>query len=116
MRLVLVKEGEWGRLSSKRGDYDLQIELYTDYSSEFADVLLAETLADALKIIKSHGVEVVVFISRGMISDARMLKLSYPDLKVILLTGLPNWRETSGVIVVNKWDLTYKLWKQAVLN
>ena len=103
-KVIIVNEGEWGMLSSKRGDYNSWVKIIQRRVSESAEVVTVGSLDDAIPIIEEIEVAGIIFISRSMIEEARQIKRSNPTIRVILLTGLLDWNEDSGVIVIDKSD------------
>ena len=100
-RVVIVSEGEWGKVTPL--EYEEQVQQFArtferatgyTFSSSSRTELLAEsvqvvaTAKEASELVRANTVDVVVFISRSMISEARELKKARPRLKVVVLTGL----------------------------
>ena len=100
-RVVIVSEGEWGKVTPL--EYEEQAQQFArtfecvtgcTFSSSSRTELLAEfvqvvaTAKEASELVRANAVDVVVFISRSMISEARELKKARSRLKVVVLTGL----------------------------
>jgi len=103
-KVLIVKEGEWGLLSSERGDYDAWAGLVQRKVSESAEAVTVNSFDDAQTLIGWGGIDKVIFLTRGMIDKARQVKQAYPDIRVVVFTGLYNWEETSGVVVIDKME------------
>ena len=100
-RVVIVSEGGWGKVTPL--EYEEQAQQFArtfecvtgcTFSSSSRTELLAEfvqvvaTAKEASELVRANAVDVVVFISRSMISEARELKKARSRLKVVVLTGL----------------------------
>lgn len=78
-----------------------------------AEVEVMETANDALRLIMGEKIDVLVFISRGMMTKARKIKKEYPKLKIVLFTGLIPDEE---IILVSKgWLLGVKETQRIIL-
>jgi hypothetical protein len=86
-RVVIVKQGHWGDM--QEGEYEALISLLERVvENKGVEVKLAPTFADAQDLLKKEEVSSLVFISRGMLPEARQIKDSYPKLRVVVFTGL----------------------------
>lgn len=111
-QVVVVREGEWGFMSQSKGDYNHWFGRLSSWTKGVADLTFVETVRD-FDMYRAKT-DVVVFVSRGMREQARVLKSSYPDLTVILLTGLPDWKERTGVVVLDKAVITKEEWLKTI--
>ncbi|MDO8436179.1 MAG: hypothetical protein Q7S82_02220 [bacterium] len=111
-KVVIVTEGEWGGMSHLKGDYDPFIQRIQKIienaettnifgkKEKSATIELVETFKDALAKVENGRVDVLVFISRGMLSHARLLsKTNLRKIKIVLFTELVPDDE---VIIVEK--------------
>ena len=97
-RVVIVDEGRWGMAIKK--DYDGVVKaikwmleratkkIFGKEGKRAGFVKVVDTTEMVLEMIKSNDVDVLIFNSRSMISEAREIKRKYRHLKVIVLTGL----------------------------
>lgn len=106
-RVIIVGEGTWGQATP--GDYKDLVELFRDslggavdsYSIPGSDqaenekifrVEVVATAVEAEQIIKSAAlnqpIEKVIFVSRGMELIAERLAATYPQIRVIIFSGL----------------------------
>ena len=97
-RVVIVDEGRWGMATKK--DYDGVVrtikwmleratkKIFGQEKKRAGFVKVVDTTEMVLEMIKSNDVDVLIFNSRSMISEAREIKRKYRHLKVIVLTGL----------------------------
>ena len=109
-RVVIVKEGEWGTLRQARGDYNAWIGLLERAIKDAGDeatVDLIRTFMEAEAEVKKGRVDVLVFISRGMINVAEKIKKAWPALRVVIFSGLPPQEEclTQEIVLVDKADI-----------
>lgn len=87
MKVVIVKEGRWGSVSP--GDYSRVIKMCERIlRGAGAEVCIVETAQDAREILRLGKVVSVIFVSRGAYPEAGSLAKDFPDLKVIILSGL----------------------------
>lgn len=101
-KVFIVNEGEWGDARHARGDYDAWVrtlesvlarsEKKAPGSSQVerrTDVEVVSRWRDGLAKAKPYVPNAtLVFISRGMLSEAEQAKKEVPHLKVVLFTGL----------------------------
>ena len=98
-KVVIVREGSWGSIT--REEYDDWLSTFSgavknmehkDYHTEkvekIADVVIVDTLEQAIKLLSERRVDILFFISRGIIQRAKEVKQKYPDVPMYLLTGL----------------------------
>lgn len=109
-KVIIVREGHWGL--TREGDYGTIIEMIKRFiEAQGAEVKMAETFDLALRQIEREKVDVVVFITRGMIRRARKLKDQYPKLRVVIFSSaLPQEGEEpflslKGLTLADKNDL-----------
>ncbi len=112
--VLIVAEGSWGRMKEGDKGYKEEIQYYTTFleaaksprlgggEEKAATVKVVPTAEVAEEMIKSGGVDAVVFISRGMEVVAEQFAGAYPETRIVVFTGLiPKGK----VIWVNKiWD------------
>lgn len=109
-KIVIVKEGSWGSLT--RQEYENWVDLVkrimegaeevnplTHQKEKAAEVEVVETLSDALKQLGTT--DILVFVTRGMLSEARKVKRGHPRVKVVLFTGLIPDDEV--ILVSKRW-------------
>ena len=105
-KVIIVKQGYWGDM--REGEYEAMISLLERRSvDEGVEVKLAPTFADAQDLLKQEEASSLVFISRGMLHEARQIKDNYPKLRVVVFTGLlPEPEEypfsLEGLVLVDK--------------
>ena len=114
--VVIVREGTWGRLTQEDKDRDVAMHkrvletpifrfripglLPKGKEEQRADVEIVATTDDARKRLATHPkVDVVFFDSAVNIPAARALKLEYPKLTVVVLTGMIPKEE---VLILNR--------------
>lgn len=73
----------------------------TDKEIPAAEVETVETVEDARERLSRGGVDVLVFNSRSQISAARELKRAFPNVPIIVMTGLIPKEEV--IIVCKSW-------------
>lgn len=87
MKVIIVKEGQWGSVPPR--DYSRVIGMCERLlKGAGAEVCIVETAQDAREILRLGKVVSVIFISRGAYPEAGILAKDFPDLKVIILSGL----------------------------
>lgn len=124
-RVIIVKEGEWGMLSTEKGDYDAWLgilqravedavaESLDGKKLKMATVEVVDTLNEALEKLRNGRIDAIVFNSRGMLDQARKIKREHRNTKVIVFTGLIPDDE---VILVDKgWLLDKKQIQRIIL-
>ncbi len=99
-KVIIVKEGEWGTLSTKKGDYDSWLSILQEAvedavregpggkKEKVATVEVVDTLDEALKKLQNERIDAIVFKSRGMLNEARKIKQEHRRTRVIVFTGL----------------------------
>ncbi len=125
--VVIVNAGGWGGLSAEKGSYDAFVETLREIvdraerrSSSFsgettyrvAEAHVTRSVEEVLKKLDGHGV--LVFVTRGMLGEARRIKREYPNIRVVVLTGdIPD----DDVIVVSKrWILSNEQLERVILG
>ena len=108
-RVVIVRQGIWGEPTS-RDDYDAWVKFIERAIKEVlakATVRRVETFKEAEMAVQGGMVDVLVFVSPEMIPVAGKIKETYPDLRVVLFSGLPTKEEdlTKPLIFVKKADV-----------
>ncbi len=105
-RVVLINEGSWGSVSSE--SYRRLLESIRglmkmlkspDGKNDLAEAEICELKEAEKKIKEGETVDFLIFNSRGMLDVARRIKKEYPQLKVVVLTGLLPEEE---VILIDK--------------
>lgn len=113
--IAIVNEGEWGIQRREGGDYDIfnryLVDLFKagENGETEGRVKVIATTDQALLEIKTQGADsgaVLVFTTRGMLERARLVKQEHPDLRVAILTGLPDGIDDSDLVVIDKINLT----------
>ncbi len=92
-KVAIVNAGGFGAHHADRGSYDSMVEsiqLHLERAKDSqdrpsAEVAVVATTTDALKWIWGRGV--IVYVTKGMIREARKVAAENPEVKVILLTG-----------------------------
>lgn len=115
-KVIIVNAGGFGELSAKKGDYDgiiapIKEALEEEQESSFgtgkekpAEVTVVKTLKEAEEKVAFGSLgyaNVVVFITRGMLSEAKKIKATYPRVKVVVMTGL--LPEDEVVLIDKTW-------------
>lgn len=113
-KVVIVNAGGRLSLSAGKGDYDNIVESLLRQidgfeSSNHCDVVNSVEAARGLLNIT----DVVIFVTAGLLSEARRIKQSHPRIRVIVLTGLIPEDE---VILLSKLWLTPDLIRDAVMG
>lgn len=111
-KALIVTEGQWGiavkedyqRIADSMKESIERREIERNGRKEkLAVVDVISTLVEAEKMIRdapvNDRVDVLFFLSRGAISQARAIKKKYPLLLVVVLTGLVPEDE---IVIVNK--------------
>lgn len=111
-RVLIVLEGQWGiateedykRIARSMKESIERREVVKDGKKErLATVIIVGTLGEAEKILQdmpiNYRIDVLFFLSRSAISQARAIKKKYPLLLVVVLTGLVPEDE---IVIVNK--------------
>lgn len=124
-KVVIVREGGWGDLDSKKGSYDTYIAFLkrTIESAEEKDIptgkmqKVAEVeIIDDLAMVSarlSGSIDTLIFLSRGMLYSARKIKETHPQLKIVVFTGLIPDEE---IIIIDKgWSLNPKQIQKVIL-
>ena len=122
-QVVIVNAGGWGSLSAEKGDYDEFVgylqrildaaeEKVRERLEKAAEVHVVRSVKEALDILDGHGV--LVFMTRGMLGEARRIKARYEKMVVVVLTGLI---PSDEVIILSKgWDLAMNQLQRAILD
>ena len=122
--VVVVDNGEWGQMRRAEGDYDV----FTDFvrkmfsgrgkEDEGQAMVVADTpeALDAIASWTSDSDAVVVYITRGMLAEARRLKETHPDIRVVVLTGASDDLREPDLVIVEKGGLNYEILDQAILG
>jgi predicted CopG family antitoxin len=127
-RVVIVKEGDYGMLSTVKGDYDSWIDLIkrwienakkpagflTKKEEKAATCEVVETAKEAWEKAEKGQVNIVVFKSRSMIAKAHKFQEKFPRLRVVLFTAL--WPEGELVIIDKKWVLNAEIAQEMILG
>ena len=105
--IIIVQEGEWGDLKREKGDYNSSEALLVATLSDMegVSVMTRETSDEALEEIgrASDAEGTLIFTTRGMFSTASEIKALRPELRVVVITGLPHdLPKNSEVEVVGK--------------
>lgn len=106
--VFLARQGSFAGAAAAKGDYDGWIGIVQRLLEESVTTDVVSSWNNAVFKIINDGLgmenSVVVFFTEGMLSEAKTVKKTYPDLRVALLTGDP--RELSldhqGVLVFSK--------------
>lgn len=123
--VVIVNAGGWGALSAEKGSYDHFVELLREIvdaatvgvhgrDEKAAEVHVVRSVGEALEQLDGRAVQALVFVTRGMLDEARRIKHQRPKIRVVVLTGnIPD----DDVIVVNKlWVLSNAQLKRMILD
>lgn len=110
-RVAIVNAGGWGELSAKKGSYDsiaesflelLSMATEKDWSGRerlAAEARVMTSSKEALEWLDGRGT--VIYLTRGMLHEARKAATEYPKLRIVLLTGdLP---EGEVIIAGKQW-------------
>jgi hypothetical protein len=98
-RIAIVSAGEWGSAKRAEGHYDeleqtffraLEAAETTSFNSvkkeRAADVKMVASAEDALQWVGSFGT--IIFMTRGLIHDAKRIARDRPSVRVVVYTGL----------------------------
>lgn len=112
--VVICTDAHWGTVTKE--DYEesaeslrqliegLEVE-QNDKAEKLAIVDIVDTQAAVKKILResplNEAVDILIFLSRGAISEARAIKRQYKHLRVVVLTGLIP--EDEVVILSKSW-------------
>lgn len=112
-RVVIVNAGGRLALSAERGDYDNLVEslqrLINGFESCQGEVVNSVEAARGLL----DRTDVVIFVTAGLLGEARRIKQSHSRIRVIVLTGLVPGDE---VIILSKLWYTPDLIRDAVMS
>ncbi len=126
MKHVLIINGEgWG--STTKESYDEWINLINENLEEKVDnpddsdgekiqlatVDVVDGLEKMYKILKTDSVDVIIFMSRSMITTARKLNNEYPSVSVFVTTGLMPKDE---IVLVDKYWLSHEFIRNIFLG
>jgi len=101
-RVAIVKKGEWGSLSQKRGDYDAFVRIIKSRLDPVATVGVFENTKEALDSLQGHGV--LIFLTRGIIDEADEIARENPQVFF-----LPVCQSKEGLrFLASFW---YPMWK-----
>lgn len=122
--VAIVNAGGWGDLSAEKGSYDEFAGLvqgileraerrgFDGAVYKAAEPHVVRNIQEALVKLGGHGV--LVFLTRGMLGEARRIKQQYTEIRVIVFTGLI---PADDVIVVSKgWVLTSEQLERVILD
>lgn len=115
-KVAIVHEGEWGMLSQSRGDYGDWVAIVKEAieeAEEAPEVRVVKKTGEALSWLDGRGV--IIFVTRGMVYRAEEITEEYPQMRVILLTGLPPRGITEKVIIINKGEFNKERFQKIVL-
>jgi hypothetical protein len=107
-KVVIVNAGGRGKLSAAEGSYDTiamglkrwfeEAESPIKPGTKIVEAVVVSSMEEAME---KFGTEVLVFLTAGMLEEARKFKRSHKDIKVIVLTGLIP--EDEVIIVDKNW-------------
>jgi len=118
-KVLLVRGEGWGLRADNPDKYDKEIEMFAyllsraKRSANSASVESVETFKEAKERVSKGDINVLVFISRSMIPEAREIKKANRKLKVIVLTGLIPDDE---IIIISKLWINRNLVESLVFN
>ena len=100
-KVLIVNAGGFGSLSAEKGDYDEYIESikrrlevaerengHTGKKEKRAEVQVTENPEEAEERTSRGEVDVLIFVTRGLLVKAEKIAAAYPRTEVFLLTGL----------------------------
>ena len=87
-KVIIVEQGSLGNVQGDEYEAIINLLKRRIMKDEGVGVTFVPTLADAQDILKQEEMSSIVFISRGMLSEARQIKDDYPKLRVVIFTGL----------------------------
>src|SRR6266852_830778 len=97
--VIIVNAGGHMQLSADQGSYDGLVESYAEIleaensdepDGDKVEVKVARSIGEASVLAKDAPINVdvrVIFLTRGMIDDAKRLNKEQPRIRVILFTG-----------------------------
>lgn len=93
-KVAIVNAGEWGGLRQDHGAYHGLVETLKESLKEAkrsdgqfaAQVRVVPSTQDALFWVGTSG-GCIIYITRGMIREAKKVAAEYSDIRVVLLTG-----------------------------
>lgn len=94
-KAAIVNVGGFGFMT--RGEYDEQAEQFREFLSQRGVSVEVTTALPTLETIARC--DAFIFLTRGVITDARALKASHPDKVVVLLTGFVKNADADGGII-----------------
>jgi len=113
-KIVIINAGSWGML--EREDYDSHLKALVpmlelacepsehekeDLPDGVAYVTVISSVEDAEALASRGLADIVIFISRGMLDEARAFRKAHSSSRVVLLTGLIPEEEV--VILDKRW-------------
>ncbi|HEB13482.1 MAG TPA: hypothetical protein ENI13_00705 [candidate division CPR3 bacterium] len=109
MKVIIVNEGEWGRAKRDAGDYnsftEALVSLLERESPQGTSVESVDNTEEVLQgvTLNSASETVIIFTTRGMFRKAVEIKKNHRQIRVVVLTGLPdNLGDNSPVVVLGK--------------
>jgi hypothetical protein len=94
-KAAIVNVGRFGFMT--RGEYDEQAEQFREFLSQRGISVEVTTVLPTSETIARC--DAFIFLTRGVIADARALKASHPDKVVVLLTGAVKNADADGGII-----------------
>ncbi len=93
---MIVNAGGWGDLSAERGSYDSYVEHLSRICAnvdrdgvfcKLAHVHVVQSVGEALEKLSGRAVQVLVLVTRGMLGEARRIKLQHPKIRMVVFTS-----------------------------
>jgi basic membrane lipoprotein Med (substrate-binding protein (PBP1-ABC) superfamily) len=98
LMVVIVNQGGYGGLSAERGDYDgliddirfwfNKINQKESEKGPLAEVRVIRNISDITATHLMGYVDVLIFVTRGMMEKARDIQKEYPNIRVFVLSGV----------------------------
>lgn len=120
-RVIIILEGQWG--TQEKGHYKQYAEAIKrtiegikrresrgpdEEEIQVAEVEIIDTYRQVRERIIKTNIDILIFLSRSMISKAKNVKKLWPSKDVLVLTGLIPEDE---IIILNKTWVSLQLWK-----
>ncbi|KKT25252.1 MAG: hypothetical protein UW11_C0031G0005 [Parcubacteria group bacterium GW2011_GWA2_43_9b] len=95
-RLAFVSEGGYGMVTQAEYD-DIAESMVSSYQrlkkadteeKIFTSVEVISSVEEAERKVRRGEINILVFLTRGQVQNARRIKTAYPYVKVAILTGL----------------------------
>lgn len=121
--VVIVNAGAWRDLSAEHGSYDAFVEHLRRTCAnverepdgvvrELVQVHVARSVEEALAKLDDKGV--LVFVTRGMLGEARRIKHQHPKIRVVVLTS--DVLDDEVLIVDKTLSLTVEQLRRVILR